>query len=103
MPITAASARIRRRQSTPMQSADSNGTADNPKPFATSPGWPSLHLERETSLWQDRQVRCRGCNMNVIPFPRERSQRALAHRVEPPPALGGPTAGARVSREEEFE
>jgi hypothetical protein len=41
--------------------------------------------------------------MNVIPFPRERSQRALAHRVEPPPALGGPMAGARASREEEFE
>ena len=41
--------------------------------------------------------------MNVIPFPRERSRRALAHRVEPPPALGGPMAGARTSREEEFE
>jgi hypothetical protein len=42
--------------------------------------------------------------MNVIPFPRERSQRALARPVEPPPALGGPIAGARASsREEEFE
>jgi hypothetical protein len=41
--------------------------------------------------------------MNVIPFPRERSQRALPHAIEPPPALAGPTAGARASsREEEF-
>jgi hypothetical protein len=43
--------------------------------------------------------------MNVIPFPQERSQRALARTVEPPPALSGPIAGARASssREEEFE
>ena len=42
--------------------------------------------------------------MNVIPFPRERSQRALARTVEPPAALSGPIAGVRASsHEEEFE
>ena len=42
--------------------------------------------------------------MNVIPFPRERSQRALPRPVDPPPALVGPIAGARASsREEEIE
>lgn len=42
--------------------------------------------------------------MNVIPFPRERCQRALTAAVEPPPALVGPTAGVRASsREQEFE
>jgi hypothetical protein len=41
--------------------------------------------------------------MNVIPFPRERSQRALARTAEPPAALGGPIAGGTASSpEEEF-
>jgi hypothetical protein len=41
--------------------------------------------------------------MNVIPFPRERSQRALARTAEPPTALGGPIAGGTASSpEEEF-
>ena len=42
--------------------------------------------------------------MNVIPFPRERSQRALARAVEPPRALGGAIAGGTAtSREEEID
>jgi hypothetical protein len=45
-----------------------------------------------------------GCDMNVIPFPRERSQRALTGAGGPPPTLGGPSAGARASsREDELE
>jgi hypothetical protein len=35
--------------------------------------------------------------MNVIPFPRDRSQRAFARSVEPPAALGGQAAGAGAS------
>jgi hypothetical protein len=35
--------------------------------------------------------------MNVIPFPRERSQGALARPIDPPPALGGPVVGAKAS------
>ena len=42
--------------------------------------------------------------MNVNPFPRERSQRALARAVEPPRALGGAIAGGTASsREEEID
>jgi hypothetical protein len=43
--------------------------------------------------------------MTVIPFPRERSRRAIDRPVEPPAALGGSVEGARALREEfaEFE
>ncbi|HSR82480.1 MAG TPA: hypothetical protein VLL28_17040 [Hyphomicrobiaceae bacterium] len=45
-----------------------------------------------------------GCDMNVIPFPRERSQRALVRAVEPPPVLGGPRSGGTASSPQgEFE
>jgi hypothetical protein len=42
--------------------------------------------------------------MTVIPFPPERSQRALVRAIEPPPALGASKSDARASsREAEFE
>jgi hypothetical protein len=41
--------------------------------------------------------------MNVIPFPRERSQREAVRPVEPPSALSGAITGASASsREQEF-
>ena len=42
--------------------------------------------------------------MNVIPFPRVRSQARFARPVEPPAALGGEISPARhASSEDEFE
>src|SRR5262249_54430587 len=38
--------------------------------------------------------------MNVIPFTRERSERALARPIEPPAAVGAQAAGAGASQEE---
>ena len=56
-----------------------------------SPGRSYSQLERETVVWQDRHLGRAAVTldrtMNVIPFPRERSQVRFARPVEPPTTL----------------